>query len=65
MIAIDRCPSLLIEGHTTYSSKALNYLFDGKASAISLVFHRHNQRILPPSLLLRMQDDCHYQARNR
>lgn len=38
MIAIDRCPSLLIEGHTTYSSKALNYLFDGKSVSHILSF---------------------------
>lgn len=30
MITIDRCPSLLIEGHTTYSKNALRDLFDGK-----------------------------------
>lgn len=38
MIAIDRCPSLLIEGHTTYSSKALKYLFDGKSVSHILSF---------------------------
>lgn len=30
MINLNRCPSLLIEGHTTYSPKALRNLFDGK-----------------------------------
>ena len=30
MITIDRCPSLLIEGHATYSGNALRDLFDGR-----------------------------------
>lgn len=30
MIEIDRCPSLLIEGHNTYCKNALKDLFDGK-----------------------------------
>ncbi|MDE6058419.1 MAG: type II toxin-antitoxin system HipA family toxin, partial [Muribaculaceae bacterium] len=38
MIAIDRCPSLLIEGHDTYSKNALKYLFDGREVSHMLGF---------------------------
>lgn len=31
MITIDRCPSTLAQGYETYSPKALNLLFDGRA----------------------------------
>ena len=38
MIKIDRCPSLLIEGHTTYSKSALKNLFDGRSVSHVLSF---------------------------
>ena len=38
MIAIDRCPSLLIEGHDTYSRNALRDLFNGKSVSHILGF---------------------------
>lgn len=38
MITLDRCPSLLMEGHNTYSSKALRDLFDGKSVSHILGF---------------------------
>lgn len=38
MIEIDKCPSLLIDGHTTYSKPALRDLFDGKTVSHILNF---------------------------
>ncbi len=38
MITIDRCPSLLIEGYTTYSKNAIRDLFDGKTVSHILGF---------------------------
>ena len=38
MIIIDRCPSLLMEGHNTYSKNALKDLFDGREVSHMLGF---------------------------
>lgn len=38
MIIVDRCPSLLIEGHDTYSKNALKDLFDGREVSHMLSF---------------------------
>ena len=38
MIILDKCPSLLIKGHTTYSRKAIRELFDGKVVSHILGF---------------------------
>lgn len=44
MITIDKCPSLLIEGHTTYSKNALRDLFDGKIVSHILSFSSPDSR---------------------
>ena len=42
MINVDRCPSLLIEGHATYSPKALKELFYGRSVKHILSFSSPN-----------------------